>query len=146
MPTCLEPHEVLRHVVRHCRDLVFMLVLEPGSISSAYVGVCPIDLFGMPIAPATVQRIQSNFDALGFWRVMKILATRIAKELKNAKHCAVYEPELTRVWPDGQNREAQITSFARNHGWRLRYYGHGFCAIFDKEPPNQRRTFVSGSS
>jgi len=45
---------------------------------------------------------------------MKILATRIAKELKNAKHCAVYEPELTRVWPDGQNRDAQITSFAKS--------------------------------
>ena len=33
---------------------------------------------------------------------MRILATRIEKELKSAKHCAVYEPELTRVWPDGK--------------------------------------------
>lgn len=65
---------------------------------------------------------------------MKILATRIAKELKRAKHCAVYEPELTRVWPDGENRHAQIVSFAKIHGWRLRHYSHGFCAIFDKEP------------
>jgi hypothetical protein len=65
---------------------------------------------------------------------MRILATLIAKELKRAKHCAVYEPELTRVWPDQENREAQIASFAKKHGWRLRYYSHGFCAIFDKEP------------
>jgi len=65
---------------------------------------------------------------------MKILATRIAKELKSAKHYAVYEPELTRVWPEGQNREAQIASFAKKHGLRLRHYSHGFCAIFDKEP------------
>ena len=37
---------------------------------------------------------------------MKILASRIAKELKKAKHCAVYEPELSRVWPhDGERRE-----------------------------------------
>jgi len=33
---------------------------------------------------------------------MKILATLIAKELKNAKHYAVYEPELARVLPDGK--------------------------------------------
>jgi len=65
---------------------------------------------------------------------MKILATRIAKELKSAKHCAVYEPEMTRVWPDEENREAQIALFAKQHGWRLRYYRDGFCAIFDKEP------------
>jgi hypothetical protein len=65
---------------------------------------------------------------------MKILATRIAKELKNAKHCAVYEPDLTRIWPVGETREVQVALFARKHGWRLRHYSHGFCAIFDKEP------------
>ena len=66
---------------------------------------------------------------------MKILASRIAKELEKAKHYAVYEPELTRVWPEnGKQREGQIAQFARLHGWRLRYYKDGFCAIFDKEP------------
>jgi hypothetical protein len=65
---------------------------------------------------------------------MKILAIRIAKELKSAKHCAVHEPDLTRVWPDEENRQAQIASFAKKHGWRLRPYKHGPCAIFDKEP------------
>ena len=40
---------------------------------------------------------------------MKILAGQIAKELKVANHCAVYEPELTRVWPrNGKRREAAI--------------------------------------
>lgn len=65
---------------------------------------------------------------------MKILAKRIATELKNAKHCAVYEPELTQVWPDPENRQAKVASFAKQHGWRLRYYSDGFCAIFDKQP------------
>ena len=65
---------------------------------------------------------------------MKILAGLIAKELKSAKHYAVYEPELTQVWPDGESRQAQIASFAKKHGWRLRHYSHGFFAIFDKEP------------
>jgi len=45
---------------------------------------------------------------------MKILATRIAKELRTAKHCAVYEPELTRVWPTNKNRQAKIALFAKS--------------------------------
>jgi hypothetical protein len=66
---------------------------------------------------------------------MKILASRIAQELKKAKHCAVYEPDLSRVWPDdGRPREAQIASFAKLNGWRLRFYKDGFYAIFDKDP------------
>jgi hypothetical protein len=64
----------------------------------------------------------------------KILATRIAKELKTAKQCAVHEPELTQVWLDAENRQSQIASFAQKHGWRLRHYSHGFCAIFDNDP------------
>ena len=66
---------------------------------------------------------------------MEILASQIATELKEAKHCAVYEPDLSRVWPDdGRQREPQIVSFAKTHGWRLRYYKDGFRAIVDKEP------------
>ena len=66
---------------------------------------------------------------------MKILASRIVKELKKAKHCAVYEPELSRVWPtNGKHREAAVALFAKQNGWRVRYYKDGFCAIFDKEP------------
>ena len=66
---------------------------------------------------------------------MKILASRIAKELKNAKHCAIYEPDLAQVWPAGMpDREAQVASFAQKHGWRLRHYKDGFCAIFDEDP------------
>ena len=69
---------------------------------------------------------------------MKVLASRIAQELKNAKHCAVYEPDLSRVWPDdGRQREFEIASFAKMHGWRLRYYKDGLCAIFDRDPSHQ---------
>jgi hypothetical protein len=66
---------------------------------------------------------------------MEILASRIARELEEAKHWAVYEPDLSRVWPDdGRPREAQIASFAKLNGWRLRFCKDGFCAIFDKNP------------
>ena len=58
----------------------------------------------------------------------------IAAELRTAKHCAVYEPELDRVWPANQNREKELARFAENHGWRLRFYQDGLCAIFDKDP------------
>jgi len=71
---------------------------------------------------------------------MKILASRIAKQLKKAKHCALYEPDLSRVWPDdGRQREPQMASFAKTHGWRLRYYKDRFCAIFDKDPVSLKR-------
>jgi hypothetical protein len=70
---------------------------------------------------------------------MKILVSRIAKELKKAKHCGIYEPELSRVWPpNGRSREAEITYFAEQHGWRLRFYKEGFCAIFDKAPRKRK--------
>lgn len=66
---------------------------------------------------------------------MRILASRIAKELRKAKHCGIYEPELSRAWPpNGTSREPEIAAFAQRCGWRLRYYKEGFCAIFDKEP------------
>ena len=66
---------------------------------------------------------------------MQLLASQIAEELKKAKHCAIYEPDLTRVWPiNGKAREAKVALFAQQNGWRLRFYKDGFCAIFDKEP------------
>ena len=66
---------------------------------------------------------------------MRILASRIAKELKRAKHYAVYEPELSRCWPySGRSREIDVALFAGQHGWRLRYFKDGFCAIFDSDP------------
>jgi hypothetical protein len=66
---------------------------------------------------------------------MKTIARRIAKELKNAKQCGVYEPELSRFWSNNGNaRESEIALFAELHGLRLRYYKERFCAIFDKDP------------
>ena len=66
---------------------------------------------------------------------MKMIVRQIAKELKKAKQCGVYEPELSRFWPkNGNAREAEIALFAERHGLRLRYYKEGFCAIFDKDP------------
>jgi hypothetical protein len=69
---------------------------------------------------------------------MKILASQVSNELKKANHCGIYEPDLSRVWPDdGRQREPQIASFAKMHGWRLRYYTDRFCAIFDKDPSSR---------
>jgi hypothetical protein len=65
---------------------------------------------------------------------MKVLASKIAKELEVANHCAIYEPEISRVWPtNGERREAKIASFAKEHGWRLRHYKDKFFAIFDRD-------------
>jgi hypothetical protein len=59
--------------------------------------------------------------------------------LPSAKHCTIYEEKLSRVWPDdGNQRQAQIAQFTENHGFRLRFYRDGLCAIFVKEPRRQR--------
>ena len=68
---------------------------------------------------------------------MKILATQIERELQlgGRAHCAVYEDELVRLWPlNEKDREAKIAQFAKEHGFRLRFYREGLCAIFDKWP------------
>lgn len=59
-------------------------------------------------------------------------------------HCAVYEAELQQLWPlDEENRKAKIEQFAKEYGFRLRYYSKGFCVIFDEWPrrkPMKRAT------
>jgi hypothetical protein len=71
---------------------------------------------------------------------MKILAGLIGRQLRleanRLGHCAVSEKELQRVWPlNEKNRKAKIEQFAKEHGFRLAYYRHGFCAIFEELPP-----------
>lgn len=68
---------------------------------------------------------------------MQKLLRQIKRELKAAKHCAVYEEELSRIWPDGNQRESKVARFAGDNGFRLRFYRDGLCAIFDKESPTQ---------
>jgi hypothetical protein len=51
---------------------------------------------------------------------MRRLLPQINRELKTAKHCAIYQEELSRVWPDhGNHREPKIARFAEDHGFRL---------------------------
>jgi hypothetical protein len=65
---------------------------------------------------------------------VQTLVNRIAQKLKTEKHCAVYETELTRVWPRPDPlRESKIGRFAKDHGWRMRFYREGLCAIFDQD-------------
>ena len=68
---------------------------------------------------------------------MRRLAARIRRELEEQTvqrgHCAIYEEDLQRLWPLTQeNREAEIAKFAKEHGFTLRFYKHGLCAIFVK--------------
>jgi hypothetical protein len=64
---------------------------------------------------------------------MQLLVDEISTCLETEPHFAIYEPDLDRVWPkNGINREAEIRKFAAEHGWELRYYKDGFCAIFAK--------------
>jgi hypothetical protein len=70
---------------------------------------------------------------------MRNLVRQIKRELKTAKHCAIYEEELSRVWPDENQREPKVARFAEDHGFRLRFYRDGLCAIFDQGPRQRDR-------
>jgi hypothetical protein len=72
---------------------------------------------------------------------MKILSSRIKERLEGQVgqwgHCAIYEVELQRIWPlDERDRKAKIAQFAKEHGFRLRFYKKGLCAIFEKGSPS----------
>jgi hypothetical protein len=70
---------------------------------------------------------------------MKNLAHRIRHQLRleanKLGHCAVYEEELRRAWPDEKNRKTKIEQFAKEHGFWLAYYRDGSCAIFEQLAP-----------
>ena len=66
---------------------------------------------------------------------MHILAAQILRDIETRAVSAIYEAELSLVWPNGARREAQVAIFPKQHGWRLRRYKEGFVAIFDKELP-----------
>ena len=68
---------------------------------------------------------------------MRTLAERIARELRESAlpipYCAIYEEELHLFWPSMlENREAEIERFAKQYGFRLRFYKRRLCAIFQE--------------
>jgi hypothetical protein len=68
---------------------------------------------------------------------MKTMAREIERQMHGQwKHCTIYEKDLERLWPvDQKDRKTKIAQFAKKYGFRLRFYGKGLCAIFDKWPP-----------
>jgi hypothetical protein len=71
---------------------------------------------------------------------METLAKQIQREMEaqTAKigHCAIYEPDLERIWPlNTESRKAKIEQFAQEHGFKLSFYKQGLCAIFEKDSP-----------
>jgi hypothetical protein len=52
---------------------------------------------------------------------LKILAGKIAQQLKARDFCLVFATELERCWPsdrlDRGEREKQIEAFAKSYGW-----------------------------
>jgi len=78
---------------------------------------------------------------------MKTLARRIQQPLKTETaeigHCAISENELQRLWPlDDENRKGKIEEFAKQFGFKLSFYKHGLCAIFQNDAPKNRVKYV----
>jgi hypothetical protein len=75
---------------------------------------------------------------------METLASHIEHQLQvgkwdyNVPHATVYEHQLKRFWPlNEDHRAAKIAQFAKEHGFRLRFYSKGLYAIFNEGPPKQ---------
>ena len=72
---------------------------------------------------------------------MRTFAARIRRELRESAlpipYCGIYEEELQRFWPlELEHREGEIERFAKEHGFRLRFYKRGLCAIFQDNVQN----------
>jgi hypothetical protein len=77
---------------------------------------------------------------------METLASRIERDLQVGewKQCVIYEDELKRFWPlNDKERETKIALFAKQYGFRLRFYRKGLCALFDKWPRSTRRSALA---
>jgi hypothetical protein len=49
------------------------------------------------------------------------------------EHCALYEKELAHICPrEDKDRRKKLAEFARQYGFRLRFYHKGLFAIFGK--------------
>jgi hypothetical protein len=58
--------------------------------------------------------------------------------LETEPHFAIYESELTRVWPatiESKDRLREIKQFAKDNGWRVQVQDLGLVAIFSKPKP-----------
>ena len=67
----------------------------------------------------------------------------LVKQIEQRMHddwSMIREEDLERIWPiTAEDREEKIAQFAKEYGFRLRFYLKGTCAIFDKWP-RERRT------
>lgn len=83
---------------------------------------------------------------------MQKLASLIENELEKQGVCAVYDSDLTRVWPRSMSlrkRKQEIKRFAKKHELAVTFYDVGLCAIFEKDqapaaPGAQRVLLLEG--
>jgi hypothetical protein len=75
---------------------------------------------------------------------MRKTLRQIERELKTAKHCAIYEEELSRVWPDdGNQREPKLARFGEEHGFACGFIAT-VCAPFSiKSLPSAAKSNLS---
>jgi hypothetical protein len=73
------------------------------------------------------------YDSYLMMTVFSALAAQIHRELKHGEQCTVYEFDLIRVWSlNEKDRKAKIIQFATEHGFCMRFYRMGWCAIFER--------------
>ena len=94
----------------------------------------PIDVSGMLAAKADVGALKNLTLITEDLARYENTRDPNCKRIKDCKALRAVRTGADAGLARWETREAQIASFAKKNGWRLRHYSHGFCAIFDKEP------------
>ena len=116
------------------------LVAYSGGVGSAYLAyvaheVLGEDMLAIIADSPSLARTQLQ-DAIAFaqeqripFQVIQTLETERPEYVRNdASRCFYCKDELF----------GTMEQFAQEHGFRLRFYRDGLCAIFDRSPPNDR--------
>jgi hypothetical protein len=135
MPICLEPSEMLCHVVlTTCNSLWALLNTNRLAFQELMQGIRQlIHLAHQQLIPA-LEHHERNLNTPRICRVYENTRERDCKGAKEGEALRRVRTGADAGLARWETREAQIASFAKKNGWRLRHYSHGFCAIFDKEP------------
>ena len=74
---------------------------------------------------------------------MRTLLRQIKRELKTAKHCAVYAEELSHVWPDGNQRDQKSRDLRRTTAFASAFIVMAYAPFSIKSLASARKSNLS---
>ena len=75
---------------------------------------------------------------------MRTLLRQIKRELKTAKHCAVYAEELSHVWPDGNQRDQKSRDLRRTMAFAFAFIVTAYARFSTRSRSRVMKDSLSG--